>query len=185
MIELRAPKLFSRKNDRKINRAPSPVLAKATPWATIMLASLCPALPLITSAPVMPPFGYMMLLAWSQVRPGLLPVWAGLPLGLFDDIHSGQPFGSGVLLWSLAIISSDIIEARIPWRSFATEWLIATAFIGLYLLLGLIFANAAGADTGFPVLLPQIILAALLYPVTGRIVARFDRLRLAPLKTTA
>jgi len=182
-MELRAPRLFSRTGDRQINRAPSPILAKATPWATIMLASLCPALPFIASAPALPPFGFMILLAWSQVRPGLLPVWAGLPLGLFDDLYSGQPIGSAILLWSLAMLASDIIEARYPWRNFITEWLVASGFMAAYLLLGLAFANAAGANTAAVVILPQLLLAVLAYPLAGRIVAKFDRLRLVPFRS--
>ena len=106
-----------------INRAPSPVLALATPWFSVMLASLLPSMPMITSAPVLPPLGLMLLLAWSQVRPGLLPIWAGLPLGAFDDLYSGQPFGSAILLWSLVMILLFFIEHRIPWRNFLLDWL--------------------------------------------------------------
>ena len=71
---------------KRINRAPSPFIARSVPWLSIMLASLLPAWLLIASAPVMPPIAFLMLLAWRQLRPGLLPVWAGLPLGLFDDL---------------------------------------------------------------------------------------------------
>ena len=65
----------------RINRAPSPVLAVATPWLLVMLGSLSPALPVIASAPVVPPLGFLVLMAWAQLPPGLLPVWAGVPLG--------------------------------------------------------------------------------------------------------
>ena len=76
----------------QINRAHSPVLAGGTPWATIMLGSLAPVLPVIPAVPVLPPLGFLLLLGWRLVRPGLLPLWAGVPLGLFDDLFSGQPF---------------------------------------------------------------------------------------------
>ena len=85
----------------KINRTHSSLLAFGVPWLSILLGSLTPWLPVIAPAPLLPPFGFMLMLAWRMLRPGLLPLWAGLPLGLFDDFYSGQPLGSGVLLFSL------------------------------------------------------------------------------------
>ena len=166
----------------RINRAPSPLLVVVLPWLTVALASLAPSLPFLPPLPLLPPLGFMLMLAWAQVRPGLLPVWAGLPLGLVDDLYSGQPFGSAVLLWSLAMIASDLIEARFPWRSFLTEWLIAAALIAGYLLAGLDLANLAGGQTPVWTILPQLLLTVLLYPAAGRLVALFDRLRLAPFR---
>ena len=66
-----------------------------------------------------------MLLGWRMVRPGLLPLWAGAPLGAFDDLVSGQPFGSAILLWSLAMIAIELIETRFPWRGFWQDWFTA------------------------------------------------------------
>lgn len=166
----------------RINRAPSPLLAVALPWAVVMLGSLCPILPLIASAPVVPPFGFLILVAWQQLRPGLFPVWAGLPLGLFDDLYSGQPFGSAILLWSLAMIALDVIEARFPWRSFLHNWIVAAGFIVAYIVLSLEIANLGGAHTQLAVLLPQLIVSVLSYPLAGRLVGACDRLRLVRVK---
>ena len=69
----------------KINRDHLPVLAIGLPWVTILLASLTPLLPVIAPAPILPPMGFVMMLAWRLLRPGLLPLWAGAPLGAFDD----------------------------------------------------------------------------------------------------
>ena len=166
--------------NRRINRAPSPFVALAVPWVTIMLGSMFPAFPLIASAPLFPPIGFMLLVAWRQIRPGLLPVWAGFPLGLFDDIYSGQPFGSAMLVWSLAMVVLDVIEARFPWRSFWQEWLVGSLMVIAWLLTAAMFANAAGAATPFILIAPQAVLAILLYPLVGRLVAMFDRFRLLP-----
>lgn len=166
---------------RRINRAPSPVLARGVPWLSVMLASLLPGWLFMASAPYVPPFGFLVLLAWRQLRPGLLPVWAGLPLGFFDDLYSGQPLGSAILLWSVAMIVLEVIELRFPWRNFALEWLLATALIVAYIVLSLGAANAAGGNAPLVVLAPQVILSVLLYPFVGRIVALLDRLRLAPI----
>lgn len=170
---------------KRINRAPSPVVARSVPWISVMLGSIVPAWLVIASAPLVPPIGFLMLVAWRQLRPGLLPVWAGLPLGLFDDLYSGQPLGNGVLLWSIAVIVLDMVEARLPWRSFFTEWLVAAGLIFGYLVLSLAIANLAGGATPFHVIAPQIILSTFLYPLVGRLVAGFDRFRLLPFRKIA
>jgi rod shape-determining protein MreD len=159
----------------KINRAPSPVLAVSMPWLLVMLGSLSPILPWISTSPVMPPLGFMILVAWLQMRPGLFPVWAGLPLGLFDDLFSGQPFGSGILLWSLVTILLDFVEVRFPWRGFLQNWLLAAAVLAAYLLAaGVLASGLAGAAQ----VLLQLGFAVVLYPLVGRIVGMADRLRL-------
>lgn len=163
---------------QRINRAPLPVLAVGTPWALVMLGSLAPLLPLVASAPVVPPLGFLFLMAWQQLRPGLFPVWAGLPLGLFDDLFSGQPMGSAMALWSVATIGMDYFEARFPWRGFALDWLLAALVIAVYLMLALYFANLAGGATPVRVLMPQLAVAILAYPMAARIVGWADRFRL-------
>lgn len=163
---------------RSINRAPSPAVAVAFPWVTIMAGSLLPTLPLIASAPLLPPLGFMLLLGWRQMRPGLLPVWAGLPLGAFDDVFSGQPFGAGILLWSAAMLALEALEARVPWRNFLQEWVVASALIAAYVLLGVVIVNLAGAAVPMRVVILQLLLGVMLYPLAGRLVAAFDRFRL-------
>lgn len=168
---------------KRINRAPSPAVALALPWLSIALASLVPTWPLIASAPVIPPLGFLTLLAWRQIRPGVLPVWAGLPLGLVDDLYSGQPLGSAILLWSAALLAIDAIEAKFPWRSFLLDWAVAAALVLAYLLLAALFANLTGGATALVTLVPQALSGVLLYPLVGRMVAVLDRLRLLPIRT--
>lgn len=165
---------------QRINRRPSSILARSLPWLTIMLASIAPGWLLIASAPVLPPLGFMVFMGWRQLRPGLLPIWAGLPLGLFDDLFSGEPFGTAVLLWSIAAIVLEVIEARLPWRNFLTEWLVAIGLIVAYIVLSLGIANIAGAAAPVRVILPQVVMSVLSYPLVGRFVAVIDRFRLTP-----
>jgi rod shape-determining protein MreD len=165
----------------RINRVPSPILARGVPWISVMLASLLPAWLFVASSPYVPPFGFLTLLAWRQLRPGLMPVWAGLPLGFFDDLYSGQPMGSATMLWSAAMILLDVIEARVPWRNFALEWLVASALILVYIAASLGAANITGGAVPLAMLAPQGVVAVLLYPVVGRIVAALDRFRLIPI----
>ncbi len=166
---------------RPLNHVPSPVLAQVTPWLSILLASSLPLMPVIASAPVLPPFGLLLLLAWRQVRPGVLPIWAGLPLGFYDDLFSGQPLGSAILLWSLIMIALDAIDAQFPWRSYWLDWLVSAGLICACQVLGLAFANMSGGSAAIAVLVPQLATAILLYPLAGRLVSALDRLRLLPI----
>lgn len=162
----------------KINRTHSPLLAHAVPWASVMVGSLVPQLLIASAVPLAPPLGYLMLLSWRLVRPGLLPVWAGFPLGAFDDLFSGQPFGCAILLWSATMIGIEIVESRFPWRGFYQDWIVASVIVTWYLTLA---ALASGAPVG-PILLgsliPQLVLSIALIPLLSRFTAGLDRLRL-------
>lgn len=167
---------------KTINRDHSVILALGVPLLTILLGSLSPLLPVIAAGPVMPPFGFMILLAWRIVRPGLLPPWIGLPLGAFDDLFSGQPFGNAILLWSIAMLSMDAIEARFPWRGFWQDWATASGMIVAYLVLGALFAGGNFTPERFVLIVPQLLLSVLLFPIIARMVAFFDRVRLFRIK---
>ena len=162
----------------RINRTQLPLLAYGLPWLTIMLGSLTPWLPVIAPAPVLPPFGYMLLLAWRLLRPGLLPLWAGLPLGLFDDLYSGQPLGSGILLFSLTLLAIERIELRFPWRTFLLDWLTASAMLVAYIAFAALFSGAALTLVQLTVIVPQLLLSIVLFPIIARMVSFLDRLRL-------
>lgn len=112
----------------------------------------------------------------------MLPVWAGLPLGLIDDLYSGQPFGSGILLWSLTMLAMEVIDERFLWRGFGQDWMAASLLTSIYLVL---CATLAGIATGYPlpiVIVPQMLMSMMLYPVVTGIIALLDRARLLPLK---
>lgn len=166
-----------------INRAPWPALAYLVPWLSIVLASATPGWPFIASMPFMPPLGFLMLLGWRQLHPGLLPVWVGLPLGIIDDLVSGQPAGSGVMLWSVTMLGLEVVELRWPWRNFVIEWAVASAIILAYLLISGIFANGVTRPDWLLVLPPQILISILIYPVVGRLVGWLDRIRLSRFRT--
>lgn len=166
----------------QINREPSKLLAITTPWLLVMFGSLSPTWPIVTSAPLLPPFGFLFLIAWQQLRPGLFPVWAGLPLGLFDDLYSGQPFGCAVLLWSATMITLDIFEARFPWRGVVFNWLVAGAILIFYLFAAAVIANFNTEYFKITLLLPQILLSILAYPLLAFVVSLADRFRLIPIR---
>ncbi|MXO90189.1 rod shape-determining protein MreD [Pontixanthobacter aquaemixtae] len=172
------PKARSDEYGSRINRAHSPVLFYAVPYLTILLGSILPTLPIASALPLIPPMGFIILLAWRMIRPGLFPVWVGFPLGMFDDLFSGQPFGSAIMLWSISMIVFDILEARFPWRSFAQDWLTLGLGIAAYLLIGAVLSGAPLTLPGLIALAPQILLSFMIYPMVVRVIARLDRLRL-------
>lgn len=176
------PKLLRDVGKRRINRAPSATLALITPWIVVMLGSLAPLLPLVASAPLVPPLGYLLLLGWLMLRPGIFPAWAGFPLGLFDDLFSGQPIGSAALLWSITVLLLEFIEYRVPWRNFVLNWAIAAGLVASHILLGAWFAHAGTGGANPSALAPQLVLSILAIPLVGRIVAMFDRFRLLPIR---
>lgn len=145
------------------------------PVASVMLASLAPLLPMVVTAPVVPPFGYMMLLGWRLLRNDLWPVWAALPLGAFDDLFSGAPIGTAMALWTVSFIAIDAIDRRWVWRDHLQDWGIAIAFVAIYLVLAL-WLSGGGAPLW--VLVPQLVLTTCLFPVIGRTTAMLDRWRL-------
>lgn len=167
----------------KINRAHSPALAYAMPWISIMLGSVLPQLPIASAVPIVPPLGYMMLLSWRLVRPGLLPVWAGFPLGAFDDLYSGQPFGCAILLWSVTMLGLELFESRFPWRGFYQDWLVAGVIAVSYLMISALLSGGEIGGRTILVLVPQLVLTVVLVPILSRFVAGLDRVRLTRVRS--
>ena len=164
---------------KRINRAPYAWRVRSVPYVTIMLGSLLPVLLIADLMPLFPSLGFLLLLGWRMVRPGLLPLWAGAPLGAFDDLVSGQPFGSAILLWSLAMIVIELVETRFPWRGFWQDWFTAGVIAVSYWFAALLVSGASGTPELLIVALPQALLSVMLYPIIARMVAGLDRFRLA------
>lgn len=140
---------------------------------------MTPLLPIITTAPVMPPWGLLVLLAWRMLHRNFWQVWMGLPLGMFDDIFSGQPLGSGMMLWTLSLLALDLLDRRMVWRDFKQEWGIAGGLIVAVLLAQLLISYATGGATNPLLLVPQMLLSILAFPLVARICALLDEWRLS------
>lgn len=153
-----------------------PARARALPWATVMAGSTATALPLVAGVPLLPPFGLLMLLTWRLLAPLSLRRWAAAPLGLFDDLVSGQPLGSAVLLWSLCFLTIDVIEQRLFERDFWQDWLIAAAAVFVALFGGRLLALPLAAHVDGAIA-AQAATTALLFPAAARLVAWIDRHR--------
>lgn len=146
------------------------------PIASVLLGSLLPILPMIATGPVLPPLGLMMLLAWRLLRPEIFPIWAAAPFGLFDDLLSGQPLGSAILLWTASFFAIEAFDTRLVWRDFLQDWMIAALAIAFCLIAGRLIASpiSAHVDT---MLIVQILVSIMLFPLVARLVAWLDRKR--------
>ncbi len=147
--------------------------ARLLPWATVIAGSLVAVLPWGATLPLLPPVGLLLLLSWRLLAPLSLRVWAPALLGLFDDLVSGQPLGSAMLLWTLAFFLVEAIDARSGVRDFTQSWATAALAIAFVLLGGRLAATPLDAHVD-AVLLIQIAITILLFPAAARLVAWID-----------
>lgn len=152
--------------------------ARAVPILVTMAASLASTLPLVAQAPLIPPLGLIMLLAWRLLRPEFWPIWAGLPLGAWDDLFSGQPLGSAMLIWTLALFVIDAIDKRLTWRDYWQDWFVAAVVIALAIIGGFLIAIATGGGGLVLIIVPQMTASMFCFPLAVRICAALDRWRL-------
>jgi rod shape-determining protein MreD len=155
------------------------VKARAVPIVSTMIGSIAPLLlPVMAQAPIVPPFGLLVLLAWRLMRPGFWTPWAPLPLGLFDDLVSGQPVGSAMLSWTVAILAIDMSERALLWRDYVQDWFVASLAMTGCILSGYLFAILAGAAAPLSGVALQSLAAILIFPLVARLCARLDVWRL-------
>lgn len=169
----------TREYESRIERVQSPWKMRLVPVFSVMAGSAVTTLPFFTDGPALPPLGFLMLLSWRLMRPGMWPAWVGLPFGLFDDLFSGQPFGSAAVLWSLTMLAIEVIDARAIWRDHWQDWLIAAVAIMLVLMGGLGIQGLAHRAPELSVIVPQILVSALTFPLVVRLCARLDGWRRA------
>lgn len=149
------------------------------PPVTVVLGSMITALPIITDYPILPPMGLLVVLAWRLIRPGYWPVWAGFPLGLIDDMFSGQPIGSAAFLWSVIFIVLETIDRKAVSRDYWQDWLIASIAIVFVLIGGMLIVDFPSNMMRLDLLLPQILLSVLIYPFVARLIGAVDNWRVA------
>lgn len=162
----------------RIGRTPSPLRQRAIPVLTTMAGSLAPALPLIATSAIIPPFGLLILLAWRSLHRQIWPAWAGVPLGLWDDLFSGAALGTSVAIWTSLLLGLDMLDRRLIWRDAWQEWAIAALLICGYLLVAYQVGGAAAGWYGLALMMPQMLIAALLFPSVVRVCDRLDQWRL-------
>lgn len=155
-----------------------PRRARWVPVLAVMAGSLTAVLPIVAEWPALPPFGLLMLLGWRLLRPEMWPAWIALPLGLFDDLFSGQPLGSAMALWTIAFLAFDMMDNRAVWRDYWVDWLAAAAAIIFCLGGGVALVAFTTGGGHFLSIVPQTLISILLFPAAMRLCAALDRWRL-------
>ena len=148
------------------------------PLVSTIVAIALALLPIVTEAPLLPDFGFLMLITWRLLRPEIWTPRTALFLGLLSDLVTGHPLGQGMLLWTSTFLVLDLIDLRLGFRDYWMDWLIAAAAL-IFLTVGSWYiALLMGSDVRFTVMLPQIGLSIFAYPVAARLVLGLDRWRL-------
>ncbi len=164
----------------QINRRQSGLRLRFAPVVSVIAASALPlVLPFLPSFPLLPPFGLMLLIAWKLLRTRIWPLWVGFPLGLLDDLMSGQPLGSAAFLWSVILLLLDMFEQRMLFRDYLRDWLLAAGGLLIALIGGAWIAGLVVPHSPLHIIIPQIIVSILIFPIIVRFVAALDRWRLA------
>jgi rod shape-determining protein MreD len=149
-----------------------------SPIITTIFASLLNLLPIVVSSPLVPDFAYLVLVAWRLLRPEMWAATTALPLGLFNDLVAGHPIGQSMALWTATFLIFDVMDSRLVWRDYLLDWLAASLAIIFYTFGEWYFGRLMGNSAEFIVMLPQVGLSILVYPVVARIVLAIDHWRL-------
>jgi rod shape-determining protein MreD len=151
-------------------------------WVPILStlgASLLALWPFVAISPIVPDFAFLVLLAWRLLRPEMWQAHVALPLGLFNDLVAGLPVGQSMALWTVTFLLLDAVDSRVGWRDYWLDWLFAAFAILLYTTGGWYIARLMGSIAEYRILLPQLALSVLVYPLVARLVVGLDRWRLA------
>jgi len=162
---------------RPIGQGPVPG-AMYVPALTVVATSLLNALPIVSTAGWFPDFAFLGLIAWRLLRTDVWPAWWAAPLGLFNDLATGNPIGLSMSVWTAAMLALDLTDRRTQWRGYWLEWVLAAL-----LLLGneaaeWRVAQIMGASLPFSSAIPPLVISILAFPVAAFMVSRIDRWRL-------
>ena len=148
------------------------------PLLSTIAAILLALLPIVAAAPLLPDFGFLALITWRLLRPEIWTPRMALGLGLLSDLVAGHPLGQSMLLWTATFLAFDLIDIRLGFRDYWMDWLIAAGALILHGVGAWYIALLMGADVRFAVIVPQVGLSILSYPVAARLILALDRWRL-------
>jgi rod shape-determining protein MreD len=148
------------------------------PAASVVVASLLAALPIVSMSGWYPDFGYVVLIAWRLLRADPWPAWWAAPLGLVNDLFTGYPIGFSIALWSATMLALDLIDRRTMWRDYWIEWMLAAVLITVDEWFQWRVAQTTGAAPAFTKMIPPIVISICVFPLIAWIVSRIDAWRL-------
>ncbi|WP_129793763.1 rod shape-determining protein MreD [Sphingosinicella sp. CPCC 101087] len=148
------------------------------PLLSTIAAILLALLPIVSTSPLLPDFGFLLLITWRLLRPEIWTARMALGLGLIADLVVGHPLGQSMLLWTSLFLVFDLIDTRLGFRDYMMDWLIAAGAILFHSIGAWYIALIMGSDIAFTIMVPQIVLTILAYPLAARVVLALDRWRL-------
>ena len=92
------------------------------------------------------------------------------------------PLAATWLIWGSTYLGSAVVGTSMPPLMANGFRFLAAALILAYILLCLAIANAVGGSSPIQVIVPQTIVAILVYPLIARMVGGLDRARLIPFR---
>jgi rod shape-determining protein MreD len=149
------------------------------PLVSTVAAMLMSLLPIVTNALWIPNIGFLILITWRLMRPEIWAAQVALGLGLAADLISGAPLGQSMLLWTLIFLGMDYADRLLGVRDYWLDWLLAAAAIFFHSFGIWTIALLMGASVSPWLMVPQLCLTILAYPLAARIILRLDRWRLA------
>jgi rod shape-determining protein MreD len=149
------------------------------PLVSTIFAMLLGLLPIVASTLWVPDLAFLILITWRLVRPEIWQAQVALGLGLLADLISGAPLGQSMLLWTIVFLGLDYADHLLGVRDYWLDWTLAAAAILFHSAGVWYIALLMGAKMSVLVMVPQLILTILAYPLAARIVLRLDRWRLA------
>jgi rod shape-determining protein MreD len=152
---------------------------QTVPVLSTLAAILLDLLPIVAVTPLVPDLAFLVLIAWRLLRPEMWLAQVALPLGLANDLIAGHPIGQSMALWTITFLIFDLVDLRVGWRDYWTDWLFASGAIAFYTAGTWYIARLTGSRTEFEILLPQLAISIFAYPIVARIVVGLDRWRLS------
>ena len=149
-------------------------------FASTVFMMLLGLMPIIASTLWMPNLAFLILITWRLLRPEIWQAQVALGLGLLADlIVPGAPLGQSMLLWTIVFLGLDYADHLLGVRDYWLDWVLAAAAILFHSAGVWYIALLMGAKVSFLVMVPQLLLSILAYPLMARIVLRLDRWRLS------
>src|SRR5687767_8580264 len=144
------------------------------PLISTLIAISLSLLPIVATSPLLPDFGFLLLITWRLLRPEIWTPRMAFGLGLIADLVVGHPLGQSMLLWTSLFLVFDLIDSRLGFRDYMMDWLIAAGAIFFHSVGAWYIALIMGSDISFVIMAPQIVLTILAYPVAARLVLTLD-----------
>lgn len=162
---------------RRIGKGPAR-FAAIVPAVSVVVASLLAALPIVTTSGWYPDFGFLVFISWRLLRSDPWPPWWAAALGFINDLFTGYPIGFSIALWSATMLALDLIDRRTMWRDYWIEWVLAAVLLTIDEWLQWRLAALVGARVPFTMMLPPLVIAICVFPMSAWLVSRIDRWRL-------